>query len=567
MAQNFTTDVTQWQGVDDEPTAESDNLVKSGGIASMYGSYIENPEFVYVKTDSEGRILWAIKIDGGIYYGAGVPQQVIDYIEEKLADFSPDEYDDIVSFLNDLEKDNKTLQVLLNEKVDKAEGKSLIDAEVADSVHYIENPEYIQIEVDSEDKVLGGRKADGTKFENMPIETPDVTIESIESPEFVGVWLDSDNKILLGIQSDGNIVFDACIPNQIKEYIEQRLSKQENFPFNVYLPVVKSLKRTIINSSTALPSTDYVPYSLLVCADMHNYTDGIKRVVEFAQQYATYLGVTYLDDSIILGDIVANSWTQYNNWEFNVQGYNSILKVIGNHDVSKYNDSATDATEAQSFSRYMHNIQNWGVQYQSDKCYYYKDYNQSNVRLIVLDCMHQSQEQRDWLEYILYGENNNDSALVLGRHVIICRHIPIGNLDTNNFTPLDCNFSSLDFPYLPHDMNEPEILSIVNNFQNAGGVFVTYLYGHYHHDVIGSYNNYPRQSFIVFPAGVETDFWKDVIFDKDNSFRDQFTIFSIDTKMKFIRLYRIGAYFDRHLVHRGSLVLGYDNNLKVINQY
>ena len=32
MAQNFTTDVTQWQGVDDEPTAGSDNLVKSGGI-------------------------------------------------------------------------------------------------------------------------------------------------------------------------------------------------------------------------------------------------------------------------------------------------------------------------------------------------------------------------------------------------------------------------------------------------------------------------------------------------------------------------------------------------------
>ena len=32
MAQNFTTDVTQWQGVDDEPTAGSDNLVKSRGV-------------------------------------------------------------------------------------------------------------------------------------------------------------------------------------------------------------------------------------------------------------------------------------------------------------------------------------------------------------------------------------------------------------------------------------------------------------------------------------------------------------------------------------------------------
>ena len=32
MAQNFTADTTQWQGVDDEPTAGSDNLVKSGGV-------------------------------------------------------------------------------------------------------------------------------------------------------------------------------------------------------------------------------------------------------------------------------------------------------------------------------------------------------------------------------------------------------------------------------------------------------------------------------------------------------------------------------------------------------
>ena len=35
MAQNFTTDVTQWQGVDDEPTVGSDNLVKSGGVCDL----------------------------------------------------------------------------------------------------------------------------------------------------------------------------------------------------------------------------------------------------------------------------------------------------------------------------------------------------------------------------------------------------------------------------------------------------------------------------------------------------------------------------------------------------
>ena len=65
--------------------------------------YVESLEYVYVKTDREGKILWAIKTDGSIYYGAGVPPQVIDYIEEKLAELpSLDEYEDIVAFLADL---------------------------------------------------------------------------------------------------------------------------------------------------------------------------------------------------------------------------------------------------------------------------------------------------------------------------------------------------------------------------------------------------------------------------------------------------------------------------------
>jgi hypothetical protein len=41
----ITTDVTQWQGVDDEPVNGSDNLVKSGGVAEAFN----NPSkgFVY----------------------------------------------------------------------------------------------------------------------------------------------------------------------------------------------------------------------------------------------------------------------------------------------------------------------------------------------------------------------------------------------------------------------------------------------------------------------------------------------------------------------------------------
>ena len=83
MADEFSTDTTQW-AIDDESV------------------YVENPDFIYVKTDSEGKILLAIKTDGSIYYGAGVPQQIVDYINERIAELPLDDYGDIVAFLNGL---------------------------------------------------------------------------------------------------------------------------------------------------------------------------------------------------------------------------------------------------------------------------------------------------------------------------------------------------------------------------------------------------------------------------------------------------------------------------------
>jgi hypothetical protein len=54
MAQNFTTDVTQWQGVDDEPTAGSDNLVKSGGVKDLFDGQYGNSDLDFSIEDKEG---------------------------------------------------------------------------------------------------------------------------------------------------------------------------------------------------------------------------------------------------------------------------------------------------------------------------------------------------------------------------------------------------------------------------------------------------------------------------------------------------------------------------------
>lgn len=203
MADEWSTDTEDWAIADE-------------------GVYVENPEFVYVKTDKDGKILWAIKTNGGIYYGAGIPQQVIDYINKKIAELSLDEYEDIVAFLADLEKGDKTLQILLNEKVDKEEGKSLISSDFASAQSSIESPEYLQVTVDSNSKILQGIKSDGTSYIGGDLEvngkasiSGDATvrgnldlangsIQSVDNPEYLKVTTDAQGKVLNSINKDGS---------------------------------------------------------------------------------------------------------------------------------------------------------------------------------------------------------------------------------------------------------------------------------------------------------------------------------------------------------------------------
>ena len=72
----YFTDKDNWQSLnaDEEPGSYSENLVKSGGVASVNGHYIESDEYLRVITDEESRILFGIKRDGNVFFGCDVPQ-------------------------------------------------------------------------------------------------------------------------------------------------------------------------------------------------------------------------------------------------------------------------------------------------------------------------------------------------------------------------------------------------------------------------------------------------------------------------------------------------------------
>lgn len=188
LSKSFTTDVTQW-AIDD------------------VGVYIESPEFVKLFVDSQDRILWGIKVDGDIYFGAGVPTQVKDYIQSKIAELGLNKVEDIITFLGDL-VEGDTLATLLNGKVDKVTGKSLINAEYANGISYIESPEYVKLCVDNENKMLEGIRNDGKQFLPLPSNQDDILQEQIDA---IKAQESQEDTNAIPIDSQNLINPNACV--------------------------------------------------------------------------------------------------------------------------------------------------------------------------------------------------------------------------------------------------------------------------------------------------------------------------------------------------------------------
>jgi hypothetical protein len=199
------------------------------------GVYVDNPEFVYVKTDSDDKILEGIKQDGTKVIGAdlevggnttiggdvkilgnmevsGVSYKVIESIEYLAAWVDAEDkvifglktdgktYVGDADFLNDIDNIKAFLQNIIDKN---------IDWNALSSITTVDNPEFVEVKTDSDGKVLAGRTLDGAAFENVGFATPKMsidgyTIENIEDPEVRReITADSDGRIISYRDSEG----------------------------------------------------------------------------------------------------------------------------------------------------------------------------------------------------------------------------------------------------------------------------------------------------------------------------------------------------------------------------
>lgn len=168
-------------------------------LVNNLGHYETNAEWLRAYTDAENKFLWGIRVDGSIDWAVGIPKPIQEALNEIIANNETFQQTLIEAMEAYKATIDEKVAAIDEKKVDKEEGKSLIEDEVKECFKVIENEEFIKAVVDSDDRVLFGfYRATGKPY--YPLNE---MYHVIQNEEFLWLILDEANHPLLGIKRDG----------------------------------------------------------------------------------------------------------------------------------------------------------------------------------------------------------------------------------------------------------------------------------------------------------------------------------------------------------------------------
>lgn len=306
--------------------------------------------------------------------------------------------------------------------------------------------------------------------------------------------------------------------------------------------------------------TETPTFNLFAFTDVHSAEYEFGRLMEFYHHYDKYF-----DNAVCLGDIVEN-YTVSSDF-LNKNPYSDkLLFTVGNHDVFTGKWDNTVSME-EMFSRFFSPfIDKWGVVYEKGKTYYYKDYPEKKIRFIVIDSMlhdAESNAQIGWFKDTLRGAREK------GFHVVCATHFPM----LADAKPIKCVFTNrgreinsiakvdkqyADFGFIPAKIDD--YMSSVNDFRNEGGVFVCWLSGHTHYDLVELDQKYNQMCITMETCCVK---WS---FDFSDSYRtmglksqDLANAIIVDTHNRMIKIVRAGCDTDKYMRHKDMACISYVN--------
>lgn len=341
---------------------------EEGALVETPFCYIQNEEYIFAKVDAEEKFLFGIHWDGTPEFckTSAVEdrlQSQVTLLAEKVATIMGNEdATNIIDTMNELKKffakieNTETLTSILA-NLDKTTIKDE-EGNVQDTpFRVINNPEYLAIETDAEDKVLAATYSDGSHYaHNMKSET----IDALEN--------------MVSKNNDDTKSLNDNVQNIIQKI--ETISREDVYSRNANnIPLLQSACRY---------NNGKKDFLMCIIADSHSEEQAVQNAVALTNK------IDVIDAIIHCGDITASHFDKTQIFNF----YNDYkhcekpwLVVIGNHDVGNTMYLQYSATHEEIFQYYIKPMIDGGIlnngEYQEGKPYYFHDFTDRKIRVIV----------------------------------------------------------------------------------------------------------------------------------------------------------------------------------------
>ncbi len=296
----------------------------------------------------------------------------------------------------------------------------------------------------------------------------------------------------------------------------------------------------------------YAPLRFVHFSDVHRVKSAWNRVVDYVNHYSDYISF-----ALHTGDYCGASQEQYVDlYSEGKKCIRPIYNCVGNHDcllhMKRGEDGKWDipcADKERTHTLLFNYTDDWDVNW-CDVEYpnsYYKDFTDSNIRMIVIDNYYDLEVQVEWLRGLL------SDAIEKGLHVMSAFHVPSGHITKS----VDTAFNSLNI----WGFNRTVFDEIISEFISAGGIFIAHFAGDHHHDVMG-YTDGGVLNVVVESATPYAG-WLDSIRSAGTRTIDAFNVVGVDTNLGLLKIVRIGDNCDQYMRRKTVLCYDYINKKKI----
>ena len=307
-----------------------------------------------------------------------------------------------------------------------------------------------------------------------------------------------------------------------------------------------------------------VPLTFVHSSDMHACESAWTRMVEFINHFEDVISF-----GLHTGDYCGGSQKVYKDLYGSLPCNRTIYNCVGNHDCFNGEGPWLLAEKHTAHSLLFSRSNEWDVNFMDCDCSmsYYKDFEQNNIRLIVLDDYYDLDACRKWLKSLL------DEALEKNLHVITAQHQTTGYVNNtfntkfhflDDYNKIMRDYEAARTKYAFDQRSQECFEKVIAEFINKGGNYVCNLAGHDHVDQFGLTDDGILN--VVVQNGTTWDALGDTKRIKGTKSEDCFNVVSVDTTLNLIKIVRIGANVDHYLRTRNALTFDYKAK-RVICEY